>query len=56
MGCAGLDLHRAGDMIFISGMPPFDPKTGELLVNAPFELQAERVLEELKTALEAAGK
>ena len=46
---------RAGDMIFISGMPPFDPKTGELLVNAPFEQQAERILEELKTALEAAG-
>jgi 2-iminobutanoate/2-iminopropanoate deaminase len=46
---------RAGDMIFISGLPPFDPKTGELLVNAPFEQQAERCLEELKTALEAAG-
>jgi 2-iminobutanoate/2-iminopropanoate deaminase len=46
---------RAGDMIFISGLPPFDPKTGELLVNAPFEQQAERSLEELKTALEAAG-
>ena len=45
---------RAGDMIFISGMPPFDPKTGEVLVNAPFELQAERVLEQLKTALEIA--
>src|SRR5580692_4043322 len=46
---------RAGDMIFISGLPPFDPKTGELLVHAPFEQQAERCLEELKTALEAAG-
>ena len=46
---------RAGDMIFVSGLPPFDPKTGELLVNAPFEQQAERILEELKTALEAAG-
>ena len=46
---------RPGDMIFISGMPPFDPKTGELLVNALFEQQAERSLEELKTALEAAG-
>jgi 2-iminobutanoate/2-iminopropanoate deaminase len=46
---------RAGDMVFISGMPPFDPKTGELLVNAPFEQQAERILEQLKTVLEAAG-
>src|ERR1700730_12805415 len=46
---------RAGDMIFISGLPPFDPKTGELLVNAPFEQQAERILEQLKTVLEAAG-
>ncbi len=46
---------RAGDMIFVSGLPPFDPTTGELLVHAPFEQQAERCLEELKTALEAAG-
>jgi 2-iminobutanoate/2-iminopropanoate deaminase len=46
---------RAGDMVFISGMPPFDPKTGEILVNAPFEQQAERILEQLKTVLEAAG-
>ena len=45
----------AGDMVFISGLPPFDPKTGEILVNSPFEQQAERILEELKTALEAAG-
>src|SRR5271169_6383944 len=46
---------RDGDMIFVSGLPPFDPKTGELLVHPPFEQQAERCLEELKTALEAAG-
>jgi 2-iminobutanoate/2-iminopropanoate deaminase len=39
-------------MVFISGLPPFDPKTGELLVNAPFEQQAERILEQLKTVLE----
>ena len=42
---------RAGDMIFVSGLPPFDPKTGELLVHAPFEQQAERCLEELRRHL-----
>ena len=29
--------NRAGDMVFISGLPPFDSKTGEILVSAPFE-------------------
>ena len=46
---------RAGDLVFISGLPPFDPATGELLVNAPFDVQAERILEQLKAALETAG-
>ena len=46
---------RAGDMVFMSGLPPFDPDTGELLQHAPFERQAERILEQMKTALEAAG-
>jgi 2-iminobutanoate/2-iminopropanoate deaminase len=45
---------RAGDMIYISGMPPFDPQTGEV-VNAPFDVQAERVMAQLKHALEVAG-
>ena len=31
---------RAGGMVFVSGLPPFDPDTGELLQHAPFERQA----------------
>ena len=46
---------KAGDTIYVSGMPPFDPQSGEVLDNAPFERQAELVLTQMKTALEAAG-
>jgi len=45
---------RAGDMIFISGLPPFDPETGEIKP-VPFERQAELVLEQLKHVLDVAG-
>lgn len=45
---------RAGDTIYVSGMPPFDPETGELK-SQPFERQAELVMEQLKRALEVAG-
>src|SRR5580693_1041737 len=43
---------RAGQMVFVSGMPPFDPETGEIAAHAPFERQAELILEQMKTALE----
>ena len=46
---------RAGNMVFVSGMPPFDPETGEVVPNAPFERQVELILEQVKKALEAAG-
>ena len=45
---------RAGDFVFVSGLPPIDQKTGEL-VRGDVATQAEVVLENVKAALEAAG-
>ena len=47
-------VMRHGDTIHVSGLPPFDPETGEL-VDAPIERQTEIVLEQLKRCVEAAG-
>jgi 2-iminobutanoate/2-iminopropanoate deaminase len=47
-------VTRAGNMIFVSGLPPFDPDTGELKA-MPIEWQAERVMAQLKLCLETAG-
>jgi 2-iminobutanoate/2-iminopropanoate deaminase len=44
----------ANGFAYVSGMPPFDPDTGEL-TRVPFETQAVRVMEQLKLALETAG-
>jgi len=47
-------VTRHGDTIYVSGLPPFDPATGEV-VDAPIARQAELVLEQLKRCVETAG-
>jgi 2-iminobutanoate/2-iminopropanoate deaminase len=44
----------AGGFVFVSGLPPFDPVSGEAL-RRPFVEQVEIVLEQMKRCLEAAG-
>jgi 2-iminobutanoate/2-iminopropanoate deaminase len=45
---------RHGLTIYVSGLPPFDPDSGEV-VDAPIERQTELVLEQLKLCVETAG-
>ena len=47
-------VTRHGDTVYVSGFPPFDPATGEV-VDAPIERQTELVLEQMKLCLETAG-
>jgi 2-iminobutanoate/2-iminopropanoate deaminase len=46
-------VTRAGGTVYVSGFPPFDPVTGEV-VDAPIERQTELVLDQMKLCLEAA--
>jgi len=45
---------RAGDWVYVSGMPPVNPETGDYDI-LPIDAQARRVLDHLKASLEAAG-
>jgi 2-iminobutanoate/2-iminopropanoate deaminase len=47
-------VTRHGATVYVSGFPPFDPETGEV-VDAPIERQTELVLEQMKLCLETAG-
>jgi 2-iminobutanoate/2-iminopropanoate deaminase len=44
----------AGETVYVSGLPPFDPQTGEIK-RVPFARQSELVLEQMRRCLEAAG-
>ena len=46
-------VTRGGGMVFVSGLPPFDPHSGEIFSGA-IERQTELVLEQLKLCLETA--
>jgi len=44
----------AGETVYVSGLTPFDPQTGEIK-RVPFARQSELVLEQMKLCLETAG-
>jgi 2-iminobutanoate/2-iminopropanoate deaminase len=47
-------VTKHGDTIYVTGAPPFDPKTGEIFKGA-IERQTEIVLDQLKLCVETAG-
>ena len=46
---------RHNDTVYVSGLPPFDPATGNVVADATVERQAELVLAQLKLCVETAG-
>jgi 2-iminobutanoate/2-iminopropanoate deaminase len=47
-------VTRYGDTVYVSGFPPFDPQSGEI-IQRPIEQQTELVLQQMKLCLEKAG-
>ena len=47
-------VTRAGNMIFVAGLPPFDPETGEIGGMA-IARQSEIIMEQMKLCLQTAG-
>lgn len=48
-------VTKHGGTIYVSGFPPFDPKTGKVIEHASIERQTELVLEQMKLCVETAG-
>jgi 2-iminobutanoate/2-iminopropanoate deaminase len=48
-------VTRSGDTVYVSGFPPFDPDTGDVVQAASIERQTELVLEQMKLCLQTAG-